>query len=770
MSHLLYQPIAGPLTVQYQPDSDTRLTENPPRFTWIPAQLEEDRYTLQYSRSPEFEEGCTVTVKRIPYNLYTPDEPLEPGTYYWRYALLLDASSNEQGDEHSEWSVIRSFTVPEGLPLTPLARRDIRYRQAAAEHPRLWLQASELPDFRRRVKQDAAFCGWDVFIEKSVQPWMGKELIAEPKPYPDNKRTAKLWRQMYMDCQEALYAVRHLSVAGLVLEDELILEQAKQWLLHVASWDPQGPTSRDYNDEAAFRVAGALAWGYDWLYDRLTAAEREEVRGKLWKRAEQVAFHVMERSKIHHVPFDSHAVRSLSSVLVPCSIVMLEEESKAAEWLDYTLEYYACLYTPWGGTDGGWAEGPMYWTTGMAFVTEAMNLLKKYTGIDFYQRPFFQKTGDFPLYCFSPDTIRASFGDQSTLGDPVSLKTGFNIRQFAGITGNGYYQWYYEQTKAIDTDSELKFYNYGWWDFRFDEMMYRYDYPEIPTQAPSDIEPVKWFRDIGWVAFHARMDKPEEHIMLLAKSSPYGSISHSHGDQNGFLLHAYGEPLAIESGYYVAFGSTMHMNWRKQTRSTNNVLIDGLGQYAGTNKALNIAASGTVEAVEQHPGYTYTRCNATAAYQENVPYLERYVRELYFVNESYIVVVDSLDLSRPGRVDWLFHTLYEMKLGPQSFRVQGRKANMDGRFVYCSSGELNLSQTNEFAEVDPSEIEGLDLQWHLTASTEPSASHRIVTLLVPMRKDDPKYVSYFMDDQGHGVDLYFTEDGRTHRIEVAKVY
>ena len=80
----------------------------------------------------------------------------------------------------------------------------------------------------------------------------------------------------------------------------------------------------------------------------------------------------------------------------------------------------------------------------MAFVTEAMNLLKKYTGINFYKRPFFDKTGDFPLYAFSPDTLRASFGDQSTLGDPVSLKTGFNIRQFAGVTGNGLYQWYYD--------------------------------------------------------------------------------------------------------------------------------------------------------------------------------------------------------------------------------------------------------------------------------------------------------------------------------------
>ncbi|MCZ8511356.1 DUF4962 domain-containing protein [Paenibacillus filicis] len=761
----LYQPQSGVLTVQYQPDEQTVFVENPPRFTWIPAQLEDDRYVLQISRSETFEPDGTITVQPIPYNLYTPGAPLPPGEHYWRYAHLTD-------DGQTEWSRTRHFHMPEGLPETPLPAGERRYAQASDAHPRLWLQASELPEFRRRVKEDPAFCGWDAFFERSVKPWIDRPLIAEPQPYPNNKKVAGLWRQMYIDCQEALYAVRHSAVAGVVLEDARLIAKAKAWLLHLCTWDDAGTTSRDYNDEAAFRIAGALAWGYDWLYNELTGAERDEVRKHLLARTGQVAFHVIERSKIHHVPFDSHAVRSLSSVLVPCCIAMLGQEDKAREWLDYTLDYYAGLYTPWGGADGGWAEGPMYWTTGMAFVTEAINLLKKYTGIDFYRRPFFAKTGDFPLYCFSPDTLRASFGDQSTLGDPVSLKTGFNVRHFAGVQRNGLYQWYFEEVRKTDTDSEMKFYNYGWWDFRFDDMVYRHDYPAVEADLPTAdaIEPVKWFRDVGWVAFHANMADPERHIMLLTKSSPYGSISHSHGDQNGFVLHAYGEPLAIESGHYVAFGSTMHLNWRKQTRSTNNILIDGLGQYAGMNKVLNMAASGRVEAVERRGRCSYSRSDATAAYKENVPYLKRYVRELYFFNDSYIVVVDHVDLDQPARIDWLFQTQYEMQLGAQSFKVQGKKADMDGRFVYSSSGELMLSQHHEFTDVDPAEIEGLPVHWHLKAASKPARGHRIATLLVPIKKGEPQYVSFFMDDQGHGIDLYFTEDGDTQKVEVPKAY
>ncbi|MNR41347.1 hypothetical protein D3C85_1597260 [compost metagenome] len=95
---------------------------------------------------------------------------------------------------------------------------------------------------------------------------------------------------------------------------------------------------------------------------------------------------------------------------------------------------------------------------------------------------------------------------------------------------------------------------------------------------------------------------------------------------------------------------------------------------------------------------------------------------------------------------------------------------MDGRFVYCSSGELELSQHQSFTDIDQSEIEGLPPHYHLKATTQSACSHRIATLLVPIKHGEPKYVSYFMDDQGFDVHIYFTEDGITNRIEVPKAY
>jgi hypothetical protein len=755
----LYQPASTPLTIQYAPDESTVLLENPPRFTWMPARLENERYTLEISPIGAGFGAGTVRYSSIPYNWFTPDQALPAGRYEWRYALI-----NPDGTR-SEWSQVRLFTLSEGLPQTSLPARETRWSKGTTGHPRLWLTPQEVDKFREQVQANPGYCAWETFYTHSVLPWKNRPLIDEPAPYPNGQRTAPLWRKMYMDCQEALYAVRHLSIAGRILNDPELLAAARDWLLHLAGWDTEGVTSRAYNDEAAFRIAGALAWGYDWLYDLLSDREQEVVRTALYRRTQQIADHVIIHSKIHHVPYDSHAVRSLSSVLVPCCIALMGEFPEVQEWLDYTLEYYAGLYSPWGGIDGGWAEGPMYWTTGMAYLIDALNLIKKFTGYDLYQRPFFQKTGDFPLYCYPPDSYRTSFGDQSNLGERPILKTAYNIRQFAAVTGNSAYQWYFEQVRAYETDPDSKFYNWGWWDFRFDELLYQHDYPTIPAVPPT-AESIKWFRDVGWVAIHDQIASPLDHIYLLTKSSRYGSISHSHGDQNAFMLHAFGDPLAVETGYYIAFGSSFHREWRRQTRSKNAILIDGQGQYAGGDKFLNIQATGEIRKVEDVVGVRYICGDATEAYRHTVPYVQRVQREIYFVCGSYFVIIDSVDLAQAGRVDWLLHSLYPIQLDHQTAQITGKHADLKVRMIYSSAGALTLTTTDRFEGVADAEYESLPRHHHLTATTPPATKHRIVTLLEPRRKDDPRYVSHFMDDQGYGVILYFMADGHTQRIAV----
>lgn len=753
---VLDQPPAGRLMIQYAPDADAEIVENPPRFTWLPEIDDSARYALKIAGR-----GCERFFKDIPVNFFTPPEALEPGEYSWCYALWAE------GSQISDWSVPRAFTVAPDLPETPLARREDRFAHAYPAHPRLWLGPSKLDAFKKAVARDDQHCNWANFFKNSVKPWAGKPPMPEPAGYPDDKRVAAVWRQTYINCQELIYAIRHLAVAGQVLTDAAHLDTGKAWLLEAASWDPNGKTSRAYTDEWAFRVCLALAWGYDWLHGELSDNERTAVRSALLARTQQVADHAIKNASIHIFPYDSHAVRSISAVLVPACIAMLGEEPQAEEWLHYSVEFLFTVYSPWGDSDGGWAEGPHYWMTGMAYLIDAANLLRSYTGIDLYQRPFFRKTGDFPLYTKAPDTRRATFGDDSTMGDLPALKIGYNLRQFAGVTGNQAYQWYFDEIVKNDPGTEMAFYNYGWWDLNFDDMVYCHDFDEVEGAAPT--ERLKYFKGTGWAAIQTHMDDPERHIQFVMKSSRYGSISHSHGDQNAFCLSAFGEDLAIQSGHYVAFNSSMHQVWRRQTRSKNAILINGQGQYAGKDKAKALSCSGRILAAEEREDHIFISGDATAAYKSLTPEVTLARRDVYFVRDEYFVLVDTVDAEIPVTIDWLLHANAPMELGSNTFRYTGQRAGFYGKILWSEGGEAAIEQITGFPDVDPKDYEGLDISTHLRARFPAATHHRIAVLLVPYLNSAPKRIFNFVDDQGYDVDIYLTDaNDQSFKVVVPK--
>jgi hypothetical protein len=762
--HYLDEPKPGTLTITYQPDGSA-LHENPPRFSWLPALDDHARYTLRVSLDPSFPAAQTLLFDDIAWNFFTPDLVFDAGTYHWAFALWDETTKAVL----SAWSSVRTFEILPGLPETALPRAPVRHEAMDLRHPRLWLGPDAVTNFREKLKADPDFCGWQAFVGKSVTPWLARDIIAEPSLYPNNVRTAKLWRQMYIDCQEAIYAVRHIAIAGVIRDDPALIDKAREWLLSIAQWNVKGATARSYNDEAAFRVVTALAWGYDWLHGHLDEAQRTTVREALLARTREVADHVLWRARIHVFPYDSHAVRSLSAALTAACIALAGESQEAEDWLDYTIEYLSALYSPWGDADGGWAEGPHYWMTGIAYLTEAANLIRNFVNVDLYRRPFFQKTGDFPLYTKAPGTHRACFGDDSTLGDPPGLKVGYNVRQFAGVTGNPYYQWYYERLKEDAAGTEMEFYNYGWWDLSFDDLVYRHDYPQIESQPPKDLPPVKWFKDIGWVAIQKYLDDPERHIQFLFKSSSFGSLSHSHGDQNAFLLYAFGEDLAIQSGYYVAFNSTMHRHWRRQTVSKNAILIGGKGQYADGDKIIAKKAGGRIITVREEPAYTFISGDATAAYKAADPDVLRAERDVYFAASDFVVFIDRVECATPKSVQWLFHSTRTMDVGSNSFRLTGQRAGLYGHFVHSTSGPPDIRLVEGFEGVDPVDVEGLETQYHIAATLPAASKHTLVTLLVPYSLKEPRRIFHFIDDQGFSADIYFTDvDDNQLRIVIPK--
>ena len=120
---MLDEPATGRLTIQYSPDAETNITENPPRFTWLPTIEDGAEYVVRISNDAKYSDGNTQTFEGISLNFFTPDNTLPAGEYVWSYAVW----SPDTKQPNSNWSSDRHFTVPADLPETPLPSRKSRY-------------------------------------------------------------------------------------------------------------------------------------------------------------------------------------------------------------------------------------------------------------------------------------------------------------------------------------------------------------------------------------------------------------------------------------------------------------------------------------------------------------------------------------------------------------------------------------------------------------------------------------------------------------------
>ena len=105
-----------------------------------------------------------------------------------------------------------------------------------------------------------------------------------------------------------------------------------------------------------------------------------------------------------------------------------------------------------------------------------------------------------------------------------------------------------------------------------------------------------------------------------------------------------------------------------------------------------------------------------------------------FVDEKFFVIIDEIELAQEGAVQWLLHGLHEFQIKDNEFESMHNGVGL--RTIFAGT-DMKITQGNEFEGVNAAEIEGLDPQWHVTASTaQARKSHRIVTLVYPYRRGE----------------------------------
>lgn len=735
----------APDEVGYRPADGATNPLNPPSFIWLhePAAV---TYDFECSPDPDFKSA--VARSNIPWNTWTPGEPLDPGKFHWRYRFRNGAGAT------SAWSVVRTVTVPASAAVFPMPDRSRQKERVPQGHPRLFLRPEDVSGLRELAagREKAKFEALRAEAERLIRngPTPEPEHLGSARD-KNNPEMVKYWWPNRTQTEKACMEAETLAFVYLMSGERKYGEAARRWVLHLASWNPDGPTNFKLNCEAGKPMLFRPARAYDWAWDMFSEEDRAKIRAITSRRIKDAweSGEIARGTGHLNRPFNSHGNRVWHKV-GEAGIAFLGEIPEAATWLDYAVNKFYSCYPVWADDDGGWHEGVSYWSGYMTKAVWWLQVAESALGIDGLKKPFFARVGDYPLYIAPPGSPNSGFGDLShnPPGTGTASFMEYHIRMRGAQPDGrqaGYWRWWMDQWKTRPTGGILGF-------------LYAAKLPPAPAPTPpNDLPLSKVFHGIGVASLHTSLLDSKDDVHFLMKSSPFGSQSHGHNPHNSFQLNAYGDALLTPCVYRDLHGSKFHYGWAHSSVAQNAVLVNGQGQIKHS-----AAPHGRIAESEFSPGLDYICGDATAAYG---PLLKRYERRVAFLKgpQPIIVIYDDLVAASPATFQFMLHGLAEFDVDAQAgaLKLSRPKAGLVVR--YLSPAPLEFRQWDGY---NPPPSRPFPNQWHVEASSAGKRSELgMLTLLVPHRAGaGPELGEIKRLESGTAIGLDAVVDGQPRRV------
>jgi hypothetical protein len=693
-----YLEVDDPLAAAIRPADGATVEQTPPDFSWPDVSK-----VARYSVTLRYPDGRSRTLA-APQNYLNWDEVLRPGRYRWT-VTAIEGSWKRIGDE-------RSFVVgPEAKPFLVPDMKALLARMKAKPHPR---SLPDKPTLERMAKQRPHGIS-------ALRAEMQNQMRAALLPMPSSPSPGRDGGDMLWETKRILNAL----AACALIDEERYFPDALRRLRHVASWDPDGPTSyrRQGVNEPARSLTFAMVLGYDWLHERLDPQTKSILLKSISARlAHMHADIIGERSRIARYPRDSHG-QLTATVLGVMAALVAGDAPGADEWMTQALPLALNITQPWGGEDGGFSNGTAYalWNTGD--LQSHWYLARIATGIDFAQKAWVRNYGRFLAYFNPPGTPARLFGDGHELDSFKEQGPRF-AKGYTHFAPTPLGRWYASRLSG--------------------EAAHRFEYLMSPPADFSGPQPFPkgtphsiHLPSIGWVAMHSDL-ADEARVSVYFKSSPppFGAFNHQHADQNAFVVNAGGERLAIESGYYDGWKTPHWWNWLKATRGKNAITYDGgKGQIFLEQAGYRKMGYGRIVRFERGPDYDIATGDATGAYDGA---LTQALRSLVYLRPNLLLVHDRLASATPRRWEWNIHALREMRVkSGTSIEIQSGRQRLCVDMLAAPAG-MRFSQTDQWVaeplQADRTLIEGAAprrgaAQWHGRFESAPLAAAEFVALL-----------------------------------------
>ncbi|WP_187433972.1 DUF4962 domain-containing protein [Paenibacillus methanolicus] len=715
--------------MHFRPAHQAVSSQNAPDFAW-PYIAGADKYEFQIAAASDGNFAMPVYAKNdLTVNLHNLPTALDPGdSYVWRVRFHIAAG-------WSDWSDSRQFRLtPDAVPFL-VPEPDDLFANVSSTHPRVLTNAEELEDFRGY--KDGL--GKPIFDQAKHDVDLAARLPAEPElNYPRD----------YYNLQDAAFVAATSGVTQyvrketdmmlkaafvyLITEDEVYGNFAKNRLLNVMTWDPEGATNYRQVDQAFREIAYKGAIAYDWIYPLIAEEDKSDIISMIARRTQTLAEDILGASSLYKNPWNSHGWTATGYVGT-IAVALLHDDTvvngvpisvMARDWFEKSVPARINIFPPVAGEEGGWASGTNYWQVSHLADKLFADVLLAASGLNMYDKAYARNAQTFGPYFLPNGQPNGVFGDG--IHDPMMPATVTHAQREAQIYQNPVTKWYADSGSS---GRELS-YLFG----------FAYGDPTLEGRPPVDMPTAKWQKDTDWVAMHSSLYDPER-VSLYFKSSPYGSYNHSHADQNSFVINAYGEQLAIDAGQYDSYMSNHDKGFTRTTLAHNAITYDGnKGQ-----KILDMTASGRITGFVSGKSFDATVGDATQAYNTynnaDYPGLAQAKRSIIYVKPNAFVVVDNLKAKAAGGSEFEFrlHAMSNLALDDdkQGASITQNGAAMDVKFHYPAVQEASSTDqylTAQGEVVMPSgSWASKPLQRHATFTFPKTQETTIVSTFEPYR-------------------------------------
>lgn len=503
--------------------------------------------------------------------------------------------------------------------------------------------------------------------------------LSDQTPPPHDKSpNYPPWTAMFQERADSITTrLVHLSFAYLVTGEERYFQKAREMALHLTKWEQWTDTSYSAGRLKACLDTGhctyAMALFYDWCQDRLTEAERREVREAIVTKGIEACLADVDR----YPPDTNGYAVVLSGAALGALAVRPEVGEAAGHWLATCIDKLRVSLDR-GGKDGGTFEGPMYGT----YLLDSLDLIidgltSAKVEHDLFSHPYLATMERYCLGLLAPDTLQIPCFSDGSPG--VAMPRTMHILAQRGSQEAAYYL---QLIGALQPEAVYDF-------ARFDASKLN---PTPPTWNPSTV-----FVDIGYASLRDGFNAQAP--SLFFKSGPYrNNIGHNHYDHNAFVI-SYGKQWLIPDRGYHSFYIPPWTKFSLGSIGHCTVVLNTDEAYFERTKVPDPGYDqvkrfgGRIVEFFAGEAFDYVKGEAAEAYNtDQLKVLDRFDRSIVYLKPHYFIIRDDLQAPQPQAYNFLLHSdgVGSIEAAGEAFTVTRTNAQVYARLLSSAPAQAHI--------------------------------------------------------------------------------